>query len=71
MKTKNYLTIAVILSIGLFSLASCLKKQSTCKCTFQNGDKHTYDMRTVNDMADSCQTLDQDAELHQGNCFLR
>jgi hypothetical protein len=71
MKTKSYLTIVVILSIGLFSLASCNKKHSKCQCIFQNGDNSTYDMKGVDHMEDSCSVLDQDAELHQGNCFLK
>jgi hypothetical protein len=67
MKTKLYLPLIVV---GI-SIASCLKKPSSCRCSYMNGDKILHDMRGVNNMADSCDVLDQEAEANQGNCILK
>ncbi|WP_343604764.1 hypothetical protein [Fluviicola sp.] len=48
MKTKNYLLVIITaISIGFFSLSSCMRKPNTCKCYFLNGDKFYYDMRAL------------------------
>ncbi|MGV3609407.1 MAG: hypothetical protein ACO1N0_00550 [Fluviicola sp.] len=70
---KNTFYLPVILLFGFLSVASCMKKATTCRCNFQNGDRKNYELRNYpNDMMiDSCNVLNQQAVVNNGSCLLK
>ena len=71
MKMNFYLP--VIVSIGLLSVASCLKPSTTCRCNFQNGDRKNYELKHGSNAnkIDSCDVLNQQAAMNNGSCLLK
>lgn len=71
MKTKVYLSIVFATALIGTSITSCLKKPTNCKCVYASGKKDYYDLKYLDNKSDSCRVLDQQAEMNEGNCYLK